>query len=141
VRPCLILEARARAPAPPGQKPPIPANQAGVGFTASKKIGNAVTRNRAKRRLREAVRQLLPRLAQPGVDYVLVARAATPDVLWARLLDDLQNALISLRADLGQTGGRTGGRGGAPRKFRPAPTDAPTPPKGGTPKIAPTESD
>ena len=45
-----------------------------VGFTASKKIGNAVMRNRAKRRLRAIARDVLPELGQRGWDYVLVAR-------------------------------------------------------------------
>jgi ribonuclease P protein component len=46
-----------------------------LGFTASKKIGNAVARNRAKRRLRAAAYAALPLLGRPGHDYVLVARA------------------------------------------------------------------
>ena len=46
-----------------------------VGFTASKKVGNAVTRNRAKRRLRALARTVLAGQGQPGWDYVLVARA------------------------------------------------------------------
>jgi ribonuclease P protein component len=71
-----------------------------LGLTASKKVGNAVQRNRARRRLREAARQLLPELGLPGVDYVLVARQHTPDAPWAGLLDDVRNALIRLRADL-----------------------------------------
>lgn len=68
-----------------------------VGFTASKKIGNAVTRNRAKRRLRALARDLLPDLAQPGWDYVLVAR---PDATvlrdYALLQADLRSALKSV---------------------------------------------
>jgi ribonuclease P protein component len=72
----------------------------GVGFTASKKVGGAVVRNRAKRRLREAARRLLPEHGLPGVDYVLVARQQTPSAPWTALLDDLGNALIRLRADL-----------------------------------------
>lgn len=65
-----------------------------VGFTASKKIGNAVARNRAKRRLREVARAILPKLAQPGWDYVLVARpGATIDRSFADLLGDLESAL------------------------------------------------
>ncbi len=72
----------------------------GVGFTASGKIGGAVVRNRARRRLREAARQLLPDLGLPGCDYVLVARQQTPAAPWVALLDDLRNALIRLRADL-----------------------------------------
>ena len=46
-----------------------------LGFTASKKIGNAVARNRAKRRLRAAAYALLPLSGRPAHDYVLVARA------------------------------------------------------------------
>jgi ribonuclease P protein component len=65
-----------------------------VGFTASKKIGNAVLRNRAKRRLRAVARELLPGLAQPGWDYVLVARPeATVTRAYADLTADLQTAL------------------------------------------------
>ena len=71
-RPNLLVEARRRAEAGP----------MGVGFTASKKVGGAVIRNRAKRRLREAARQLLPRHGLAGVDYVLVARQSTPDADW-----------------------------------------------------------
>ena len=68
-----------------------------VGFTASKKIGNAVARNLAKRRLREVARALLPGLARPGWDYVLVARpGATTTRLFALLLTDLGAALRSL---------------------------------------------
>ena len=63
------------------------------------KIGGAVVRNRAKRRLREAARLLLPRLARPGWDYVFIARQDTADIGWARLLDDMESALISLAAD------------------------------------------
>ncbi|MGE0597243.1 MAG: ribonuclease P protein component [Hyphomonadaceae bacterium] len=72
----------------------------GVGFTASARVGNAVKRNRAKRRLREAARQLIPVHGLAGVDYVLVARQSTPEADWAALLDDVQNALIRLAAAL-----------------------------------------
>lgn len=68
----------------------------GVGFTATRKIGGAVVRNRAKRRLREAARALLPLLASPGSDYVLVARMGTADRDWTRLLDDVSSALTRL---------------------------------------------
>lgn len=74
----------------------------GVGFTASRKVGGAVERNRARRRLREAARRLLPELAVAGVDYVLVARTAAVDAHWDALLDDVRNALIRLRAELEQ---------------------------------------
>ncbi len=72
-----------------------------VGFTATRRVGGAVVRNRAKRRLREAARQLLPQLARPGCDYVLIARGGTVSRPWPRLLDDVKSALIRLAADLG----------------------------------------
>ncbi len=72
-----------------------------VGFTATRRIGGAVVRNRAKRRLREAVRQTLPPLARAGCDYVLIARGGTAARPWPRLLDDVKSALIRLAADLG----------------------------------------
>jgi len=68
----------------------------GEGFTATRKIGGAVVRNRAKRRLREAARALLPRLGLPGCDYVFVARMGTAERPWARLLDDVESALTRL---------------------------------------------
>lgn len=64
-----------------------------VGFTASRKVGNAVVRNRAKRRLRAAASQLLPLLGRPGHDYVLVARGATATRPFAALLADVTAAL------------------------------------------------
>jgi ribonuclease P protein component len=94
-RPAVLVEARRREAA----------GAIGLGFTASKKVGGAVARNRAKRRLREAARRLLPELGLAGVDYVLVARQQTPSAAWPALLDDLGNALIRLRADLEAPGG------------------------------------
>lgn len=68
----------------------------GEGFTATKKIGNAVIRNRAKRRLRAASRALLPSHGVPNHDYVFIARKDTATIGWQRLLDDMESALISL---------------------------------------------
>lgn len=70
---------------------------AGLGFTATKKVGSSVIRNRARRRLREAARQLLPAHGISGWDYVMIARQETPDCPWGRLLDDMESALVSLR--------------------------------------------
>jgi ribonuclease P protein component len=68
--------------------------QVRVGFTASKKVGNAVARNRAKRRLRALAREVLAPLACPGWDYVLVARpGATTTRPYAALREDLAAAL------------------------------------------------
>jgi ribonuclease P protein component len=75
-----------------------------IGFTATRKIGGSVVRNRAKRRLREAVRLLAPLHAQPGCDYVFVARNGVITRPWPRLLDDVKSALISLAADLSAPG-------------------------------------
>lgn len=70
-----------------------------AGFTATKRIGGAVQRNRAKRRMREAARLILPDLAQPGFDYVFIARGGVTTRPWERLLDDVKSALIRLAAE------------------------------------------
>jgi ribonuclease P protein component len=70
-----------------------------VGFTASRKVGNAVVRNRAKRRLRAAAAQVLPEQGRPGSDYVLIARAGTTDRPFSELIADLERALRRLARD------------------------------------------
>lgn len=67
-----------------------------VGFTATKKIGNAVVRNRCKRRLRELARDFLPVHGKPGHDYVFIARASTAKAEWANLQKDVEKALLRL---------------------------------------------
>ncbi|QDI77139.1 ribonuclease P protein component [Leisingera aquaemixtae] len=62
-----------------------------MGFTCSKKVGNAVARNRAKRRLREAARMILPVHGRPGWDYVLIGRA---DETAQRPFEELKRDLI-----------------------------------------------
>lgn len=86
------VQARRREPADPA--PPR------AGFTATKQIGNAVVRNRARRRLREAARRLVPLYGLPGVDYVFLARDATGEAPWEALLDDMKDALLRLAAAL-----------------------------------------
>ncbi|QDH72369.1 ribonuclease P protein component [Brevundimonas sp. M20] len=67
-----------------------------LGFTATRKVGGAVIRNRAKRRLREAARALAPQFGVAGSDYVFIARMGTVDRDWDRLLDDVKSALTRL---------------------------------------------
>lgn len=64
-----------------------------LGLTATKKIGNAVMRNRARRRLRALARHYLAPMARPGVDYVLIARYDTTVVAWDELAAGLPKAL------------------------------------------------
>ena len=68
-----------------------------VGFTASKKIGNAVARNRAKRRLRALARELLPALARAGWDYVIVAK---PEATNSRDFNDMRADLATALASV-----------------------------------------
>lgn len=69
-----------------------------IGFTASRKVGSAVARNRARRRLRAAVAQVMPVAAAIGHDYVVIARAATVKRPFPALLSDLEGALRRLGA-------------------------------------------
>ena len=64
-----------------------------VGLTASKKIGNAVCRNKARRRMRALARQHLAPLARPGTDYVLIARHDITNCDWLDLVSGLQRAV------------------------------------------------
>jgi ribonuclease P protein component len=83
--PGVVLQA---APQPAGPGPLIR-----VGFTASRKVGPAVTRNRAKRRLRAAADAVLAQRGRPGTDYVLIARAGTAERPYRALVADLESAL------------------------------------------------
>ena len=86
------LQARKRAPDEPfaGVR---------VGYTCSKKVGNAVARNRAKRRLREIARLCLPEHGQDGWDYVLVGKVGATA---ARPFTELQSDLITALARVHQ---------------------------------------
>lgn len=68
-----------------------------VGFTVSRKVGNAVVRNRVRRRLREIARQVIPAEARPGLDYVLIGRQAALTRDFAALRRELQEALKRLK--------------------------------------------
>ncbi|MDB5410684.1 MAG: rnpA [Rhodospirillales bacterium] len=67
-----------------------------VGYTASRKVGIAVARNRARRRLRAAVGEVMPQHATPGHDYVVIARGATLTRAYPALVEDLRTALRRL---------------------------------------------
>ncbi len=82
------------------------ADEIGIGFTASRRIGNAVARNRARRRLRAAARAILSGTAKPGYDYVLVARPAILTCPFHVVLSDLAMAfarVVRPRRAPGQT--------------------------------------
>lgn len=93
VAPGLILQVRRHEDAPATALPPIR-----VGFTVSRKVGGAVVRNRARRRLHAAVAVVMPGHAAHGRDYVLIGRAATVRRPFAALTDDLETALKRLGA-------------------------------------------
>ena len=116
--PGLVLQA---APAPGAD-----AGQVRVGYTASRRIGNAVARNRAKRRLRAAVAHVMPASAQSGCDYVVIARAATLTRPFDALIGDLTAALARVGAPAGDRARKARGRGaaGRPRGADPRAGDA-----------------
>lgn len=70
-----------------------------IGFTASRKVGNAVARNRAKRRLRALVDKVFPQLGLEAWDLVLIARTETIGRDFAALSDDLTRAIAKLTAE------------------------------------------
>lgn len=76
-----------------------------VGLTVSRKVGKAVTRNRARRRLRAVAQEVLPGAGQAGTDYVLIGRKGTLGRPYALLLKDLRWALSRLeRPSANKTG-------------------------------------
>src|SRR5438045_9361417 len=106
VRPAFIVQA---APQPTEE---VSGTSVRVGFTASRKVGNAVVRNRAKRRLRAIAAEVLPQRGPPGTDYVIVARATPSERPYPDLVADLETALRPL--DRPKTGGPP------PRRAKPA---------------------
>ncbi len=69
-----------------------------VGFTVSRKVGNAVERNRVRRRLRATAGKVLPVHAKEGHDFVIIGRNATLRRPFAALIKDLETALRRLDA-------------------------------------------
>ncbi len=80
-----------------------------VGFTASRRVGNAVRRNRVRRRLKSAVREVLAVHAKPDRDYVIIGRAATLKRPYRALLNDLETALKRVGAYIKTEGPARGG--------------------------------
>ncbi|HEV8389808.1 MAG TPA: ribonuclease P protein component [Dongiaceae bacterium] len=109
VAPGLILQVR-RQPSPlsPSDDAPRAApldavrlEPVRVGFTASRKVGNSVKRNRARRRLRAVAAEVLTH-AEPGMDFVLIARPATIDRDYRALVGDLVAGLKRLKLYRGE---------------------------------------
>lgn len=69
------------------------------GLTATRKVGGAVIRNRARRRLRALAHEILPKLGRLGMDYVLIARLESNERNFADLRQDLSYALRELHAE------------------------------------------
>ncbi|MBE6448609.1 MAG: ribonuclease P protein component [Alphaproteobacteria bacterium] len=67
-----------------------------LGYTATKKLGKAHIRNRTKRRMRAAAAQILPLVALPNIDYVLIGRYNTANVKFEKLIEDLKNAILEV---------------------------------------------
>jgi ribonuclease P protein component len=74
-----------------------------LGLTASRKVGNAVRRNRARRRLRALARTELATRARSGTDYVMIARHGTADRDWTDLVSDLGKAVGYLHRTMDRT--------------------------------------
>jgi ribonuclease P protein component len=96
VAPGLILQVLPHRCGPDADVGSAAAPVARLGFTASRKVGIAVVRNRARRRLRAAAAEILPKHASLAHDYVLVARAGTVRRRYAALVEDLRTALRRL---------------------------------------------
>ena len=110
--PAFLLQARRRSEA---ESDTVTQNAIRIGFTCSKKVGNAVARNRAKRRLREIARLDLPRHGTPGWDYVLIGRRdATAAREFASLRSDLVAALERVHKPVGPGHRRPASKSKAP---------------------------
>ncbi len=99
-----------------------------IGFTATKRLGSAIVRNRIRRRLRAAVAEILPSHGRPGFAYVFIGRDQTANCPYQCLLDDLKTALIKLHQQ------KSGPRRAARRRSSGAPNPKDRPPAKGGPQ-------
>ena len=91
--PGFVLQARRRGP------DEISDSEIRIGYTCSKKVGNAVARNRAKRRLREIARAIIPERGKSGWDYVLIGRRVeTATREYQVMLHNLETAMVKIHA-------------------------------------------
>ena len=82
-----------------------------LGLTASRKVGNAVRRNRARRRLRALARTELANRARSGTDYVMIARQGTAERPWDDLVADLHKSLGYLHRGIERASDSAGDQG------------------------------
>lgn len=113
-RPDFLKAAKGRRWAMPGlvlqaRKRDENGGPARIGFTATRKVGGAVERNRVKRRLREAVHAVAERRSQQGFDYVVIARRDTLTRSFAKIIKDLETALDKVHAHTGKASGQGNG--------------------------------
>ena len=99
--PAFVLEAKPRV----AGDSTAAGNFARFGFTVTKQVGKAVERNRIRRRLRAAVRNVQEHHARRDFDYVLIARRAALDAAYPALVADLQKALERVHRSPGRTPG------------------------------------
>ncbi len=107
VAPGLVLQALKRdsmASETTSNSGPAAGDVTRIGYTASRKVGPSVARNRARRRLRAAVAKILPLHVRPGYDLVLIARKGTLTRPFAKLLGDLEASLKKLDIYCNQAG-------------------------------------
>ncbi len=105
--PACLIEAKQRAAKPDTDEPAaaLPP-RARFGFTVTKKLGNAVRRNRIRRRLKAAIDACAVELGLPGFDYVVVARPAAFDMPFAEMLAQVRRALRRVREQAAKAGAK-----------------------------------
>lgn len=114
VTPCFVLQARA--------EPTRAENELGLGLTVSRRVGKAVQRNRARRRLRAAAEAILPEQARAQYDYVIVGRQAVLTCPFDRLLVDLAQASRRVITPRKPRSRPLGAGSAGPSAFRSTPT-------------------